>query len=164
LGSGEKDLRQSLAIAGAKGGGRGKGEEFTKQGRVNWSLARRIQLLSQVQRLGESLGVIGDVGYTCETAEYFYADKIKSLIEKFEVDSRSITDTTDIAPLFPFSEYFSDTPEPLFCGDLSTDLESVRGCFKHITKLFQELQDLRYLQFILPQSMVYFLCKTSITF
>eukprot|EP00595_Chromulina_sp_UTEXLB2642_P003202 CAMPEP_0196767580 /NCGR_PEP_ID=MMETSP1095-20130614/41759_1 /TAXON_ID=96789 ORGANISM="Chromulina nebulosa, Strain UTEXLB2642" /NCGR_SAMPLE_ID=MMETSP1095 /ASSEMBLY_ACC=CAM_ASM_000446 /LENGTH=446 /DNA_ID=CAMNT_0042136037 /DNA_START=1831 /DNA_END=3168 /DNA_ORIENTATION=+ len=36
LGSGERELRELLAVSGAKGSGRGKGEEFTKHGRVNW--------------------------------------------------------------------------------------------------------------------------------
>lgn len=48
LGSGEKDLRERLAEGGAGGGGRGEGEAFSKQGRVDWTLSRRMMLLQQV--------------------------------------------------------------------------------------------------------------------
>jgi len=44
MGTGELELRESLAMGGKKG----QGEEFSKQGRVNWSLMRRIQLLGHV--------------------------------------------------------------------------------------------------------------------
>lgn len=43
-----------------------------RYGRVNYVLAKRLDLLKQVQKLQESLGVPGDVAYTCETAGYFY--------------------------------------------------------------------------------------------
>ena len=60
LGSGEAELREALArphptqqqydLHGQVDVARkGSGEEFSKQGRVNWSLARRIQLLGQVR-------------------------------------------------------------------------------------------------------------------
>ena len=49
MGRGESELRETLAKGGAGMQGRGQGEEFSKQGRVNWSLARRIQLLAQVR-------------------------------------------------------------------------------------------------------------------
>ncbi len=140
LGSGEVELRDILASAGAGGTGRGRGEEFSKQGRVDWSLARRIQLLGQVQYLGTTLGVPGDVGYTCETAQYFYL-QIKTLIDDFE---RNISNTNrPIQEIFPFSGYFANTPEPLFSGDRLKDTESARGCMRHLQKMFDELQDYR---------------------
>ena len=43
-----------------------------RYGRVNYVLARRLELLKEVGRLQESLGVPGDVSYTCETAGHFY--------------------------------------------------------------------------------------------
>lgn len=43
-----------------------------RYGRVNYVLSKRLDLLTQVQKLQESLGVPGDVAYTCETAGYFY--------------------------------------------------------------------------------------------
>jgi intron-binding protein aquarius len=115
LGSGEMELRASLAKCGALGSGRGQGEQFSKQGRVNWSLMRRLRLLEQVQKLAISLQIGGDVGYTCETAEFFYQDRIRKIIEKYEegFDNFSIE---DVEKEFPFKSFFSDAPEPLF-GD-----------------------------------------------
>ena len=53
LGTGEAELRRE---AGA-GTALAEGEVFSKQGRVNWSLTRRIKLLSAVSKLGASLGM-----------------------------------------------------------------------------------------------------------
>ena len=39
---------------------------------MNFVLSQRIELLDEVNRLKESLGVVGDVSYTCETAGHFY--------------------------------------------------------------------------------------------
>ncbi|KAJ1438592.1 hypothetical protein B484DRAFT_201589, partial [Ochromonadaceae sp. CCMP2298] len=87
LGAGEIELRDSLSAGGALGGGKGQGEAFSKQGRVNWSLSRRLQLLAQVQRLGASLGVAGDAGATCETAAYFRLQHVQARVEKFRLDA-----------------------------------------------------------------------------
>lgn len=150
LGSGERDLREALALGGAGGTGRGQGEEFSKQGRVNWCLARRSQLLTQVQRLAVSLGVPGDIGYTCETAEYFYLEHILARIEKFKLDlSQAVAkpetnQATIVGTLFPFNIFFSDAPSPVFSGSYEDDAEAAEGCVRHINKLFEELADYRY--------------------
>jgi len=47
---------------------------------VNYVLARRLELLGEVARLQESLGVPGDVSYTCETAGHFYLYQVAPLI------------------------------------------------------------------------------------
>jgi intron-binding protein aquarius len=39
---------------------------------VNYVLAQRLELLDEVKRLQSSLGVSGDMSYTCETAGYFF--------------------------------------------------------------------------------------------
>lgn len=148
LGSGERDLREALALAGAGGSGRGQGEEFSKQGRVNWSLSRRAELLTQVQRLAVSLGVPGDVGYTCETAQFFRLEHVQSRIERFEAELANVDGLGDgekslAHKNFPFQIYFSDAPTQLFTGDNDSDLESARGCFRHLQKLFEELEDYR---------------------
>lgn len=49
-----------------------------RYGRVNYVLARRLELLREVARLQESLDVPGDVSYTCETAGYFYLYQVRS--------------------------------------------------------------------------------------
>jgi intron-binding protein aquarius len=48
------------------------GEDFSRVGRVNAMLARRLELLAQVERMARQLGVTEDVAYTCETAAHFW--------------------------------------------------------------------------------------------
>ena len=47
-------------------------KDFSRYGRVNFVLAQRLELLEEVARLQQSLGVDGDVSYTCETAGHFF--------------------------------------------------------------------------------------------
>ncbi|CAN0549881.1 unnamed protein product, partial [Ectocarpus sp. 12 AP-2014] len=74
LGAGERELRE------------GTMKDFSKFGRVNYTLKRRLELLAEVQRLAETIGVEGDVGYTGETAEYFQLFHVTSRIERFEAE------------------------------------------------------------------------------
>lgn len=136
LGSGE----QSLTL---------DDEKFSKQGRVDWSLARRLQLLGQIQRLAETLQIVGDVGYTCETAEYFYLEHVEWRIEKCRREMTT-DDIVDVAKVFPFTEFFSDSPKVLFDGSRA-DIESAEGCFMHINKIFQELKDYRAFELLRTQ-------------
>lgn len=175
LGSGESDLRRNSAATGQSSSG--SEEFFSKQGRVNWSLARRLQLLKAVSKLGMSLGllatslhlfivsfmglhvagILGDVGSSCETAEYFYLEQILSRIDAFHSDVRkksvsaeeAAESKIDIEQIFPFNKYFSDTPKPIFCGDWSLDLESAEGCFNHVRGIFKELSEYRYISWVI---------------
>merc|ERR1719318_1675345 len=58
-------------------------KDFSRYGRVNYVLAKRIELLDEVTRLQKSLGVVGDVAYTCETARYFFLYQILSRWEEY---------------------------------------------------------------------------------
>lgn len=58
-------------------------KDFSRYGRVNYVLAKRLELLDQVQRLQESLGVAGDVAYTCETAGHFFRLHILARWEEY---------------------------------------------------------------------------------
>lgn len=155
LGSGERELRENLAVGGALGGGKGQGEQFSKQGRVNWTLARRLKLLEQVHRLGATLGVMSDVGSSCETAEYFFKENVKSRMEAFENDVSNCSNQTPtfIAEKFPFSAYFMDTQKPIFeKQSFAQDLESAEGCIRHLQKIFDELADYRAFELLRTQS------------
>ena len=44
---------------------------------MNFILALRLQLLKEVERLQRSLGVVGDVSYTCETAGHFFLYQVR---------------------------------------------------------------------------------------
>ena len=54
-----------------------------RYGRVNFILRLRVKLLKEVERLQHSLGVPGDVAYTCETAGHFFLYQVVSRWEEF---------------------------------------------------------------------------------
>ena len=67
------------------------------------------------------MSVVGDVGYTCELAEYFFLEHIQSRIEKFWVDVEKLEKDSQLqdrslSGLFPFEKYFEDATQPLFSG------------------------------------------------
>lgn len=123
-------------------------KDFSRYGRVNYVLAKRIDLLDQVQKLQESLGVTGDVAYTCETAGYFYLYQVISRWEKFlseieELNGENYTPTA-FSERFPFTRFYDDAPQPLFPGQsYENDLEVARGCYEYISKIFTQLEEFR---------------------
>lgn len=49
-----------------------------------------------------------------------------------------------IEALFPFTKFFSDAPQPLFKGlAFDEDLEIARGCYRHIKKIFTQLDEFK---------------------
>ena len=60
--------------------------DFTRNGRVNFMLERRKQLLSEVDRLAQVLKVPGDYGYTCEIASNFFLLHVYSRWELYVRD------------------------------------------------------------------------------
>uniref|UniRef100_A0A8B9N226 Aquarius intron-binding spliceosomal factor n=1 Tax=Accipiter nisus TaxID=211598 RepID=A0A8B9N226_9AVES len=94
-------------------------KDFSRYGRVNYVLARRLELLREVGRLQESLGVPGDVSYTCETAGHFFLYQVMSrweeYISKVKVKGKSYEE----------------------------DMEIAEGCFRHVKKIFTQLEEFR---------------------
>lgn len=85
-----------------------------------------------------------DVGYTCETAEYFQLYHVTSRIEQFEAELQRGVQSKEafaVKELFPFMKFFANAPavtdgDGLFGGkDLDQDLEVARGCFRHVNKV-----------------------------
>lgn len=123
-------------------------KDFSRYGRVNYVLAKRIDLLGQVQKLQESLLVTGDVAYTCETAGYFYLYQVIARWEKFLSDIQQYEDekyTSEIfTELFPFTRFFADATQPLFSGQsYEEDMKVAHGCYTYITKIFTQLEEFR---------------------
>lgn len=147
LGSGESELRHSLLddINGNSGGIDASSTEFSKQGRIKWSLTRRLHLLSQVQHLAQSIGIATGFEYSCETAQYFYTSEVAPRMKRFHQTMASTAAATcTVGSIFPFTTFFSDTPEALFTdADVISDTASARGCFKHIDNIFTELAEYR---------------------
>ncbi|XP_008556253.1 RNA helicase aquarius [Microplitis demolitor] len=124
-------------------------KDFSRYGRVNYVLAKRIDLLAEVQRLKESLNVKGDVAYTCETAGYFFMDQVITRWQSFEsklkqVSADNITNVTVIKEEFPFTKFFSNSMQPLFKSQsYEEDLETAHSCFRYIESVFKQLEEFR---------------------
>ncbi|CAN4106566.1 unnamed protein product [Withania somnifera] len=131
LGQGEQELATDL--------------DFSRQGRVNAMLVRRLELLSEVERLARSLQLPEDVGYTCETAGYFWLLHVYSRWEQFLAACAANQDKPKfVQDRFPFKEFFIDTPQPVFTGQsFEKDMRAAKGCFRHLKTMFQELEECR---------------------
>ncbi|CAI9769470.1 unnamed protein product [Fraxinus pennsylvanica] len=131
LGQGEQELATEL--------------DFSRQGRVNAMLVRRLELLSEVERLARSLQLPEDVGYTCETAGYFWLLHVYSRWERFLADCAVNKDKpTCVQDRFPFKEFFANTPKPVFTGQsFEKDMRAAKGCFRHLKTMFGELEECR---------------------
>nr|XP_033807712.1 RNA helicase aquarius isoform X1 [Geotrypetes seraphini] len=123
-------------------------KDFSRYGRVNYVLARRLELLREVGRLQESLGVHGDVSYTCETAGHFFLYQVMSrweeYLSKVKTKGNKPAGVEDISRFFPFHQYFANAPQPIFKGiSYKEDMEIAEGCFRHIKKIFTQLEEFR---------------------
>ncbi|RAL47940.1 hypothetical protein DM860_015727 [Cuscuta australis] len=131
LGQGEQELATDL--------------DFSRQGRVNAMLVRRLELLREVERLARSLQLPEDVGYTCETAGYFWLLHVYSRWEQFlAASAENHHKPTFVRDRFPFKEFFSNAQQPLFTGEsFNRDMRVAKGCFRHMKTMFQELEECR---------------------
>jgi len=124
-------------------------KDFSRYGRVNYVLSQRIELLSKVKKLQDSLNVTGDVSYTCETAGYFYLYEIIARWEKFinelEATANQQEPTAEyFTNEFPFTKFFNDAPQPLFKGTtFEENLEIAQSCYRYINHIFTELEEFR---------------------
>ncbi|TDZ18642.1 RNA helicase aquarius [Colletotrichum orbiculare MAFF 240422] len=129
----------------------GHGEEelyteanFSKHGRVESFLENRDRYLREVSRLAASVGAPGAHGNSAETAGYFNSVYIEPAWVQFsEIVKRKEATVAEIVAGFPFHQYFSDAPSPLFPADADreTVLDIASGCRRHIEKIFSELAD-----------------------
>ncbi|XP_067939363.1 RNA helicase aquarius-like [Watersipora subatra] len=118
-------------------------KDFSRYGRVNYVLAQRLELLEEVARLQASLGVEGDVSYTCETAAHFFLYQVLSRWERYSALLDNCT-LDYISQDFPFHTFFENAPQPLFKGkSKEEDLEIAMGCFQHIKRIFAQLDEFR---------------------
>lgn len=123
-------------------------KDFSRYGRVNYVLARRLELLGEVGRLQESLDVPGDVSYTCETAGHFYLYQVISrweqYLSKVKPKQGREVEVGAVAEHFPFHKFFSNAPQPVFRGrSYHEDMDIAEGCYRHIKKIFTQLEEFR---------------------
>ena len=97
LGLGEKDLEL--------------GKNFSKHGRINYLLERRLYLLREVKLLSQTMHPDEDEEYTCETAEIFFQNKILPKWHSFKeaIKNQDQTDKTFYLARFPFNKYLKDS-------------------------------------------------------
>jgi len=133
--------------------GHGEGElhleteaSYSKYGRVESFLENGARLLAEVSRLAASLDAPGAHGNSCETADYFNTVYVKPAWSRFEQLLQAPDTTAEkLEQAFPFTSFFSNAPKPIFPADMNKDdvVESVDGCYRHIQKIFSELEDIR---------------------
>lgn len=119
---------------------------YGKYGRVESFLDNRAFYLSEVDRLAANLDAPGAHGNSCETAGYFDTVYVQPAWSNFwSVVNNSEASGSDIVSAFPFHQYFSNAPQPLFPPSASKEsiLDIATGCERHISKLFTELADIR---------------------
>ncbi|KAL6255928.1 hypothetical protein P5V15_013168 [Pogonomyrmex californicus] len=126
-------------------------KDFSRYGRVNYVLAKRLDLLLEVQRLQESLNVKGDVAYTCETAGYFFMYQVSTRWDRFQAKIKQRQHTSEKSDLssivdeeFPFHKFFDNAPQPLFKrNSYEEDLKIACSCFRYIERIFAQLEEFR---------------------
>lgn len=131
--------------------GQGEGEletqqSFSKYGRVESFLDERAYLLAEVDRLAANFDAPGAHGSSCETAGYFNSVYVQPAWSKFwDAFNDPNSTAEDMIKSFPFHHYFQNAPVPLFAEVASKDamLGMVQGCERHITKIFDSLEDIR---------------------
>lgn len=132
LGHGEEDLETEAS--------------YSKHGRVESFLERGSYYLAEVDRLAKNFGAPGSHGNSCETADYFNLVYVKPAWTKYWDTVHAAESTPDeVVTQFPFKQYFADAPQPLFPPDASKEdlLDIARGCYRHVEKIFAELEDIR---------------------
>ena len=132
LGHGEEDLKSDTS--------------YSKQGRVESFMDNRARLLAEVDRFAVCLGAPGAHGDSCETADYFNRVYVKPAWARFDQalveGARSVQ---EIHAAYPFDYYFSNAPAEMFPETLTPEeaLEVAIGGYRHIKKIFTELEDIR---------------------
>jgi intron-binding protein aquarius len=132
LGHGEEDLETDVS--------------YSKHGRVESFLENRARFLAEVDHLAANLGAPGAHGNSCETADYFKSVYVVPAWAKFwQAAESSSFDGDVIRTSFPFYQYFSSAPQPLFPEGASDDklVDIAKGCERHIEKVFTELESIR---------------------
>ncbi|KAJ4349722.1 uncharacterized protein N0V89_008340 [Didymosphaeria variabile] len=131
----------------------GHGEEeleteasYSKHGRVESFLERGAYYLAEVDRLAKNFNAPGAHSSSCETADYFNLVYVKpAWTQYWDHVSSPDCSVEQIIAEFPFKEYFSSAPQPLFPpgADREQIVDIAQGCYRHVEKIFTELEDIR---------------------
>jgi intron-binding protein aquarius len=120
------------------------GDDYSRNGRVNWYLHRRLELLQLVQELSVALSA-GDAGSSCETAQYFFLSHIQPLMERYGTQvARGERPVRDV----PFPAFFARFFVFPDIGGDEQDQEMVAHFFENMRGMFTELQDFRPMELL----------------
>ncbi len=107
-------------------------KDFSRYGRVNYVLGKRLELLDEVDRLQRTLqeSSFETASYSCETAIHFYFNVV---LPKWNLFQNQINEKRDdnnsISIFFPFKAFFSDL-QPLFKNSkFEEDYETAKGSY-----------------------------------
>ena len=132
-------------------------KDFSRYGRVNYVLSKRLELLEAVGRLATSLGLSTDAAYTCETAGYFFLYHVLSKWEAFQAELSLLSEeqktSSFVAARFPFTAFFAqDLGRELFIQESSFEeaLEVASGCFRYIRRIFTQIDEFRAFEMLRP--------------
>lgn len=133
--------------------GHGEGElqldtdaSYSKHGRVESFLENGSRYLTEVTRLAASLNAPGAHGNSCETANYFNQVYVKPTWNAYWDSVQDIGISVEqMMEKFPLYSFFDNAPQPLFPSNSSREaiLDVAAGCYRHIEKIFSELEDIR---------------------
>ena len=131
LGHGEEELETDVS--------------YSKHGRVESLLENASTHLAEVNRLAASMGAPGAHGNSCETAEYFNQVYVKPAWTKYWDHIDNGANTQNIVDSFPFQEFFSTAPQPIFPPTASREqlIDIASGCKRHLDHVFATLSDTR---------------------
>ncbi|XP_028036701.1 RNA helicase aquarius isoform X2 [Bombyx mandarina] len=120
-------------------------KDFSRYGRVNYVLAKRLELLELVSRLQRTLDAGSDAGATCELAHHFHVYHVRPRWRAFLENCQQQTNSIEIVSKeFPFHEFFDDAPKPLFLRKShEEDMEIAKSCYRYIDHIFEELEEFR---------------------
>ena len=128
-------------------------KDFSRYGRVNYVLAKRLELLDEVERLKNSLEDVqcDSAAYSCESASHFYTNIIQPICETYmDIIKKNKNDLDLVEKLFPFAKFFNNAQQMQLFKKISfeNDLEIAKGCFRYINNIFKQLDEFRAFELI----------------
>ena len=118
--------------------------DFSRFGRVEAMLSRRVELLAEVEKLALSLGIGESVAYSCESAHNFWTLHVLSRWETFEADASQTRDLDFVRRQFPFTSFFGQDPLSAFPDHaIDANMAVAQGFMNHIRAIFLELEECR---------------------
>jgi intron-binding protein aquarius len=126
-------------------------KDFSRYGRVNYVLSKRLNLLDEVERLKNSLEDVqcDSAAYSCESAGHFFANFVQSRWQEYIEKIKELKQIDQIEAQFPFTSFFANASQPLFKKKtFEEDLEIARGCYRYISNIFKQLNEFRAFELI----------------